>query len=93
MVGGLDEEFKVAYNDVDFCLKVRASGFKNIYTPFSELIHHESKTRGEDVTEDKLQRLRKEQDLLFKKWGDSILNDPYYNQNLTKSAEDFSISI
>ena len=90
-VGGLDEMFQVAYNDVDFCLRVQALGYQNIYTPFARLIHYESKTRGEDNDPVKIKRFDKEKALLSKKWGKLIQNDPFYNVNLTRSREDFSI--
>lgn len=90
-VGGLDEAFQVAYNDVDFCLRVQALGYQNIYTPFAELIHHESKTRGEDTSADKIKRFDKEKQLLADRWGVLLKNDPFYNINLTRAREDFSI--
>jgi GT2 family glycosyltransferase len=90
-VGGLDESFQVAYNDVDFCLRVQALGYQNIYTPFARLIHHESKTRGEDNDPVKIKRFDREKVLLSTRWGDVIKNDPFYNVNLTRSREDFSI--
>ncbi|WP_444924271.1 glycosyltransferase [Microbulbifer sp. DLAB2-AF] len=93
MVGGLDEEFAVAYNDVDFCLKVLESGYLNIFTPFAELYHHESKSRGLEDSNEKVTRFNSEKEKLLEKWGNYILNDPYYNINLTRSKEDFSIRI
>jgi GT2 family glycosyltransferase len=90
-VGGLDEAFQVAYNDVDFCLRVQALGYQNIYTPFAELIHYESKTRGEDTSVEKIKRFDKEKSLLSERWGAQLNNDRFYNINLTRSREDFSI--
>lgn len=90
-VGGLDESFQVAYNDVDFCLRVQALGYQNIYTPFAALIHHESKTRGEDTCIAKVKRFDQEKALLLTRWSDIINNDPFYNINLTRGREDFSI--
>lgn len=89
--GGLDEAFQVAYNDVDFCLRVQALGYQNIYTPLAELIHHESKTRGEDTSAEKIKRFDKEKQLLSDRWGAQLNNDPFYNINLTRDCEDFSI--
>ena len=89
--GGLDEAFQVAYNDVDFCLRVQALGYQNIYTPFASLIHHESKTRGEDTSIEKTTRFDQEKALLLERWSGVINNDPFYNLNLTRSREDFSI--
>lgn len=90
-VGGFDIDFAVAYNDVDFCLRVMTNGYRNLYTPYASLIHHESKTRGEDVTPARVKRFDGEKALLLERWFDLIQNDPFYNQNLTKSKEDFSI--
>ena len=92
-VGGLEEAFTVAYNDVDFCLKVQTAGYRNIYTPYAELYHYESKTRGFDDTPEKQARFQKEKDLLAQRWQLLLDNDPYYSPNLTKASEDFSILI
>ncbi|HEV8073735.1 MAG TPA: glycosyltransferase family 2 protein [Opitutaceae bacterium] len=92
-VGGLDEEnFKVALNDVDFCLKVRAAGFRNLFTPFAELYHHESASRGYEDTEEKRQRFSSEVERLQRKWGEALFNDPAYNPNLTLDRVDFSLA-
>lgn len=93
-VGGLDEAFKVAYNDVDFCLKVQQAGFYNVYCPHAVLFHYESKTRGEDNNDtEKSARFDKEKQRLLDKWQPLIDNDPYYNPNLTRAKEDFSINM
>ncbi|CDT39256.1 conserved hypothetical protein [Vibrio coralliirubri] len=93
-VGGLDEAFKVAYNDVDFCLKVQQAGFYNVYCPHAVLYHYESKTRGEDNNDvEKSARFDKEKQRLLDKWQPIIENDPYYNPNLTRAKEDFSINM
>ena len=90
-VNGLDEAFQVAYNDVDFCLRIQELGYQNIYTPFATLLHHESKTRGEDTGAEKAQRFDQEKALLLARWSSVINNDPFYNINLTRAREDFSI--
>lgn len=90
-VGGFDEAFAVAYNDVDFCLRVMAAGYRNLYTPYASLIHHESKSRGADSSPEKAARFEREKALLLERWYEIIQSDPYYNPNLTKSREDFSI--
>jgi GT2 family glycosyltransferase len=90
-VGGFDEAFEVAYNDVDFCLRVKDAGFKNCYTPFATLLHHESKTRGDDDSPDKKARFDKEKALLASRWATIIAHDPAYNPNLTRAKEDFSL--
>jgi|GEM_PF-1422317 len=89
-VGGFNESYAVAYNDVDFCLKVMQKGYRNLYTPFAELIHYESKTRGEDSTPEKQLRLNEEKARLIADWDNIIQHDPFYNPNLTRSREDFS---
>jgi GT2 family glycosyltransferase len=92
-VGGLDEEnFKVALNDVDFCLKVRAAGYRNFFTPFAELYHHESASRGYEDTDEKRQRFAQETERLQKKWGEALFNDPAYNPNLTLDRVDFGLA-
>lgn len=92
--GMLDEEYlKVAFNDVDFCLKVREAGYLNIWTPFAELFHHESKTRGDDDTPHKAARFASECVFMKDRWGELLRNDPFYNKNLTLSTEDYAISL
>ena len=89
-VGGLDESLKVAFNDVDFCLRVHAAGYRNVWTPFAELIHHESVTRGHEDTPEKQQRFAGEVAILQSRWPEWIANDPCYSPNLTNLSEDFS---
>ena len=92
-VGGFDEEnLKVAYNDVDFCLKLRAAGYCNLWTPYAELYHHESMTRGRADTLVNKKRLKRESVYMRKKWGDVLQNDPYYSPYLTLEREDFSLA-
>jgi GT2 family glycosyltransferase len=93
MVGGLNEtDLKVAFNDVDFCLSVRALGFRNLWTPYAVLYHHESLSRGQEDTSEKQQRFTSEARFMQKKWGKSLVSDPAYNRNLTRSREDFSLA-
>ncbi|QEP42043.1 glycosyltransferase [Ectothiorhodospiraceae bacterium BW-2] len=93
-VGGLDEEnLKIAFNDVDFCLKVREAGYRNLWTPYAELYHHESLSRGEDDTPEKRARFESEVRFMQHKWGDILQNDPYYSPYLTRQYEDFSLAI
>ncbi len=92
-VGGLDEvALPVAFNDVDFCLRVQARGYRNLYTPFAEIIHHESATRGSDNTPEKVERFRREIEAIKTRWGDSLLTDPAYNPNLSLDSEDFAFA-
>lgn len=91
-VGGLEEEhLQVAFNDVDFCVKVREAGYRNLWTPYAELFHHESKSRGMDDTPEKQARFQREFQYMQKKWGELLRQDPCYNPNLTFRYEDFSI--
>jgi GT2 family glycosyltransferase len=92
-VNGMDEiKFKVAYNDVDFCLRVREKGYLNIFTPYAEMYHHESISRGYETTPEKIARFQTEKDALYARHKDILDNgDPYYNPNLTHDTEDFSL--
>lgn len=92
-VGGMDEALTVAYNDVDLGLKVREAGFFNVFTPFAELYHLESKTRGYEDTAEKQARFQREKDYLAHKWGERLRLDPYYNPNLTHAHEDFTLGV
>ncbi len=92
-MNGLDEEFTVAFNDVDFCLRVRNAGYRIIYTPYAELYHYESKSRGLDEKDiEKQKRFNKEQARLTKLYGAGLKKDPFYNINLTLDSEDFAES-
>jgi GT2 family glycosyltransferase len=93
-LGGLDEDFAVAFNDVDFCLRVREAGYRIAWTPYARLIHWESKSRGLDEKDpEKARRFAREQQRLYAVHGkENILNDPYYNPSLTRDREDFSES-
>ena len=90
-VGGFDERLCVAFNDVDLCLKVQAAGHRNVWTPFAELYHHESITRGYDDTPEKNQRFWNERRFIQQKWGEALQRDPFYSPHLTQEREDFSI--
>ena len=91
-VGGLDEKLSVAFNDVDFCLRVRAAGYRNLWTPFAKLYHHESASRGYEDTPEKVVRFRSEEDFMKARWGDSLLNDPAYNPNLSLDTGPFELA-
>ena len=92
-VGGFDEEdLAIGYNDVDFCLKVRAKGCQNLICADADLTHHESASRGEDLSGEKLLRFRNEGAVLRARWSDLLDHDPAYNPNLTDSAEDFGLA-
>lgn len=91
-VGGLNEvDLAVAYNDVDLCLKVQAAGYRNLWTPYAELYHHESISRGADDTPAKRARGLKEARYMRSHWAEILDHDPAYNPNLTLAYEDFSL--
>lgn len=92
-VGGLNaENLAVAFNDVDFCLRIREKGHLVVWTPFAELYHLESASRGPDTAPDKVKRFMGEVAYMQERWGDSLLEDPYYNPNLTLDAENFGLA-
>lgn len=92
-LNGLNEnDLKVAFNDVDFCLRVQEKGHRNIFTPYCEAYHHESISRGAEDNPQKIARFNAEVDYMQKRHKDILLNgDPYYNPNLTLDREDFSL--
>jgi O-antigen biosynthesis protein len=91
-IGGFDQDLSVAYNDVDLCLRMKDKGYQIIYTPFAQLYHYESLSRGYENTPEKQKRFQQEVNYIRKKWGNVIdKGDPYYNENLTTESEDFSI--
>lgn len=93
-VGGFDEKnLKIAFNDIDLCLKIRDLGYLITYTPFAHLIHHESKSRGFEDTPQKINRFKKEIEFMKYKWREKLIFDPYYNKNLTLIKEDFSVRL
>ncbi|HQS03899.1 MAG TPA: glycosyltransferase family 2 protein, partial [Halothiobacillus sp.] len=93
LVGGLNEiELQVACNDVDFCLKLREAGYRNIWTPYAELYHHESSSRGFDDTPEKVARAEREVAYMWAHWGPLLENDPAYNPNLSLDNEDFTLA-
>ena len=91
-VGYMDEKFAVAFNDVDFCLKIRELGKLIVYNPFIEFTHYESKTRGDENTPEKKKRFEGEIKLFLKKW-DKFLEkgDPYFNRNFDKFSDQFEV--
>ena len=90
-VGGLDENWAVAFNDVDLCMRIRQAGFLIVWTPFAELYHHESKSRGCEDTPEKQKRFQTEVIRFQQRWKKELAaGDPYYNPNLTLDREDFS---
>lgn len=93
-VGGLNEaDLAVAFNDVDLCLKVGAAGYRNVWTPFAELYHHESQSRGRDDTPEKRGRYLREVAYMRRTWAHVIDNDPFYSPHLSKVRPDFSLAV
>ena len=91
-VNGLDEDWAVAFNDVDLCMRIRQKGYLVVFTPFAELYHYESRSRGSDETGEKRERFEKEAARFREKWAEETAEgDPYYNPNLTLRREDFSL--
>ena len=92
-VQGLNEtDLHIAFNDVDFCLRVREAGYRNVWTPYAELFHHESATRGVENTPKKQARFAREVAYMQRRWGDMLFTDPAYSPNLTLNHEDFSLA-
>jgi glycosyltransferase involved in cell wall biosynthesis len=81
-VGGLDEQIAVAYNDIDFCLRLRAAGYRIIWTPFAELTHHESASQVYDDNLEKIARHQREMRFMRARWGKTLEQDPFHNPNL-----------
>jgi GT2 family glycosyltransferase len=92
-VRGLDEGLVIAFNDVDFCLRVRDAGYRNVWTPFAELYHHESASRGYEDTPEKMARFVEEIEFVKKRWGDALWNDPFYSPNLSIDSTDFVMTM
>jgi O-antigen biosynthesis protein len=92
-VGGFEEQLAIAFNDVDFCLKITSQGYRNIYLPHVALYHYESKSRGYEDTPEKQMRFAQEINYMKQKWQDMCDRDPCYNPNLTMTHEDYSLNI
>jgi GT2 family glycosyltransferase len=93
-VDGFDEAFAVAFNDIDLCMKIREAGYLIVYTPYAELKHYESKSRGSEDTPEKVKRFQSEINLFMSKWEAFLeKGDPYYNPNLTLDKHDFSLNV
>lgn len=92
--GGLDESFAVSLNDVDFCLRLREKGFLNVFTPFAELYHLESASRGPDNDGEKAERYNRESERFRERWKEALAaGDPYYNPNFSLDRSDFALKI
>lgn len=92
-LGGLDaEHLTVAFNDVDYCLRVRQAGYRIVWTPHAELYHHESVSRGKDTSPEKKRRAQHEVKTMRKRWCSALHGDAFYNANLSHERPDFSLS-
>ncbi|WP_256645696.1 glycosyltransferase family 2 protein [Thermomonas paludicola] len=92
VVGGLDEALPVAFNDVDLCLRIRAAGYRNLWTPHAALVHAESATRGHDGTPEKRARLARDAAFMQARWGAVLQSDPAYNPNLDLQGNGFELA-
>ena len=93
-VDGLDaKNLAVAFNDVDFCFKLHASGLRNVYTPHAVLVHHESVSRGADMSAEKAARFQREAEFMKKKWTSLLQHDPFYSPHLTRRRNDYSLAM
>ncbi len=92
-VGGLNQDaLAVAFNDIDFCLRLRQKGYQNLWTSYAELYHHESASRGAEDTAEKRKRFAGEIAYMQEHWRTVLTNDPAYNPNLTLDGEDFTMA-
>lgn len=92
-IGGLDENYAVAFNDIDFCMAIRKAGYLIVFTPYAEFYHYESKSRGDEDTPEKRARFNSEVFRFQDKWGAELkAGDPYYNPNLTLDSENFALN-
>ena len=87
-----ERDLPVAFNDVDFCLKLHMAGYFNVWTPFARLLHHESQSRKSDTTPAKKKRFRSEIETMRTRWGWLLDHDPAYNPNLTLEHENWGLA-
>lgn len=91
---GLDEQFKVSFNDIDFCLRIRKKGLLVVFTPYAELYHFESKSRGFENTDEKKARFEKEVKMFQERWKEILIQgDPYYNPNFSLDSAEFIVKM
>ena len=91
-VGGMDEELAVAFNDVALCLAIGQAGYRIVWTPYAELYHHESATRGYEDNPEKIARFLREVEYMQQRWGHRLKFDPAFNPNLHDLREDFALA-
>lgn len=91
-VGGFNERLAVAFNDTDLCVRIRNAGYRNLWTPYAELYHCESASRGYEDTREKKERFEREKAIMRQYHGDTLLNDPAYNPNLALERQDYTLA-
>jgi GT2 family glycosyltransferase len=91
-INGFDENLPIAFNDIDFCLKLQTKGLRHVVLPHVTIYHHESKTRGLEDSATKQARLSQSADYMESRWGTLLQNDPFYSPHLTRDSEDFALS-
>jgi len=85
-------DLQVDFNDVDLCLKIRAKGYNNVWTPFALLYHHESPSRGPDTAPEKIERFQREVNYMLRTWGEYMDHDPFFNPNLSLGSQAFDLA-
>jgi glycosyltransferase involved in cell wall biosynthesis len=92
--GGFDEtNLAISFNDIDFCLRLRAAGLENVWTPYANLVHHESASRGHQRTPEEQTQFVREATYMQRKWGTELLHDPFYNPNLSLNLPGFELAV
>ena len=87
-----EENLTIAFNDIDLCLRISERGYRNVWTPFAELYHYESSSRGYEDTPEKVSRFGKEIHFMQERWGKILLSDPAYNPNLALDRDAFTLA-
>ena len=91
---GFDEtNFAISFNDIDFCLRLRAAGLQNVWTPYANLIHHESASRGHQRAPEEQAQFVREATFMQEKWGIELMHDPFYNPNLSLNLPGFELAV
>ena len=91
---GFDEvNLGISFNDMDFCLRLRAAGLQNVWTPYANLLHHESASRGHQRTREEQAQFVREATYMQRKWGIELLHDPFYNPNLSLNLPGFELAV
>jgi hypothetical protein len=86
-------DLPVSFNDIDFCLRLVAAGLRNVWTPYANLVHHESASRGHQPTRADLEQFVREASYMQRKWGAELMHDPFYNPNLSLNLPGFELAM